>query len=219
MIPMPIYVCGFGGFAKETYWHIKELESNLAFKVMGFIDKMPDDLKCKLKNYYHGVPIFNENVFDFNDKNIVIAIGDPKLRYKIYRNIVRDFKNVSFPSIISPFATILSVNTVIIGEGCIICANCILTCDTTIGGFVHLNLGTTIGHDVIMNDFITTAPLVSINGKVIVESGVYFGTNSCTVENIKICHDSIIGAGAVITKDITETGTYVGIPAKKLMKG
>ena len=44
---------------------------------------------------------------------------------------------------------------------------------------------------------------------------VYVGSNS-TILPISICDDVVIGAGSVVTKDITESGTYVGNPARKL---
>jgi serine acetyltransferase len=33
---------------------------------------------------------------------------------------------------------------------------------------------------------------------------------------MSICDDVIIGAGAVVLSNITEKGTYVGIPAKRI---
>ena len=36
--------------------------------------------------------------------------------------------------------------------------------------------------------------------------------------NIKIGTDVVIGAGAVVVKDIEAPGTYVGVPARKLEK-
>ena len=36
------------------------------------------------------------------------------------------------------------------------------------------------------------------------------------MDKIKICSDVIIGAGAVVNKDIVEAGTYVGVPAYRL---
>ena len=33
--------------------------------------------------------------------------------------------------------------------------------------------------------------------------------------NVDICSNCMIGAGAVVIKDITESGTYIGVPAKK----
>jgi acetyltransferase-like isoleucine patch superfamily enzyme len=44
---------------------------------------------------------------------------------------------------------------------------------------------------------------------------VYVGSNS-TIMPVTICDDVVIGAGSVVTKNITESGTYVGNPARKL---
>lgn len=46
-------------------------------------------------------------------------------------------------------------------------------------------------------------------------NGVSIGTNS-TVLPVDICDNVVIGAGSVVTKDITEPGVYVGNPAKKI---
>lgn len=44
---------------------------------------------------------------------------------------------------------------------------------------------------------------------------VYVGSNS-TILPVSICDDVVIGAGSVVTKNITEPGTYAGNPARKL---
>ena len=44
---------------------------------------------------------------------------------------------------------------------------------------------------------------------------VSIGSNA-TILPVSICDRVVVGAGAVVTKDITEPGTYVGNPAKKL---
>jgi acetyltransferase-like isoleucine patch superfamily enzyme len=44
---------------------------------------------------------------------------------------------------------------------------------------------------------------------------VFIGSNA-TILPVKICSDVVIGAGAVVTKDIIKSGTYVGNPAKRL---
>ncbi len=50
-----------------------------------------------------------------------------------------------------------------------------------------------------------------------VGSGVSIGTNA-TILPVAICDKAVIGAGAVVTKDITEPGFYVGNPARLLRK-
>nr|AIE99672.1 putative acetyltransferase [uncultured marine group II/III euryarchaeote KM3_115_D04] len=44
---------------------------------------------------------------------------------------------------------------------------------------------------------------------------VSIGTNA-TIMPVTICNDVVIGAGAVVTKDIGEPGNYVGNPARRL---
>lgn len=44
---------------------------------------------------------------------------------------------------------------------------------------------------------------------------VSIGSNA-TILPVSICDHVVVGAGAVVTKDILEPGTYVGNPAKKL---
>jgi acetyltransferase-like isoleucine patch superfamily enzyme len=44
---------------------------------------------------------------------------------------------------------------------------------------------------------------------------VYVGSNS-TIMPITICDDVVIGAGSVVTKNIIESGTYAGNPARRL---
>ncbi len=46
-------------------------------------------------------------------------------------------------------------------------------------------------------------------------NNVSIGSNA-TILPIEICDNVVIGAGAVVTKNIVESGTYVGNPAKKI---
>lgn len=48
-----------------------------------------------------------------------------------------------------------------------------------------------------------------------VGNNVSIGSNA-TILPISICDNVVIGAGAVVTKDIDQSGIYVGNPAKKL---
>ena len=49
----------------------------------------------------------------------------------------------------------------------------------------------------------------------VVGDRVSIGTNA-TIMPVSICDDVVIGAGAVVTKDITDPGTYAGNPALRL---
>ena len=57
---------------------------------------------------------------------------------------------------------------------------------------------------------------MNISGNIILGSRVLIGTGAQILQGLTICDDTIVGAGAVVTKNITEPGTYVGIPARRI---
>jgi sugar O-acyltransferase (sialic acid O-acetyltransferase NeuD family) len=151
---------------------------------------------------------------DSRKHQITIGIASNAIRQKSLSQLPLD---IEYISLIHPSVQISKwVN---VGRGAVITAGCILTCAIEIGEFVQLNVNTTICHDCTIGDFFTTAPAVNINGNCTIASDVYFGCGSATKQGISICSNVIVGMGAMVIKDITEPGTYIGIPAKKLLKG
>ena len=102
------------------------------------------------------------------------------------------------------------------GHGNIICAGNILTVNIKLGNHVILNLDCTVGHDAIIGDYSTILPSVNISGNSIIKEGCFIGTNSAVIEGVSVGEWSIIGAGAVLTKDIPARCTAVGVPAKAI---
>lgn len=54
-------------------------------------------------------------------------------------------------------------------------------------------------------------------GNVEVGNDTWIGAGAIIRNNICICENVIVGAGAVVVNDITQSGTYVGVPAKRIM--
>ena len=57
-----------------------------------------------------------------------------------------------------------------------------------------------------------------MSGTIKVGSNSWLGVGSFYKNNITICEDVVIGAGAVVAKDIIEPGTYVGIPVRRIFR-
>lgn len=76
-----------------------------------------------------------------------------------------------------------------------------------------------IGHGVMfINDIMKNGPANADKTKwkkTLIGNNVSIGSNA-TILPVEICNDVIIGAGAVVTKNITEPGTYLGNPARKI---
>lgn len=68
-----------------------------------------------------------------------------------------------------------------------------------------------IGEDVTLG----TGTLVAA-GTVSIGAGTWIGAGATVSNNLQICGGCMIGAGAVVIKSITESGTYVGVPAEKI---
>ena len=51
----------------------------------------------------------------------------------------------------------------------------------------------------------------------VVGDRVSIGTNA-TIMPVSICDDVVIGAGSVVTKDISDPGTYAGNPARRITR-
>lgn len=191
---------GAGGFAREVKAHMNN------FSIKCFVDD-----KYWSENSEN---IFPLSQFDCTKYEALVVIGDSRARYELIQRLPKETKYFTF---IHNSAQILG-NDVVIGEGSIICAGCIITTNVSIGKHSHLNLQTTIGHDCVIGDYFTTAPGVKVSGNCKINNCVYIGTNSSIKEKISIHSSSIIGMNAGVVKDINEPGVYVGTPAKLINK-
>ena len=207
-----ICIIGTGGFGRETLTYLINSLSHTKKKIINIAVFMVND-KYYNETEIMGIPVIREKEFDIKKYKVVVAIGDPKKRKKVVKNLP---KNTEFTTIIDPSAIIS--DWVEIGEGSIIAAGVTLTCNIKLGKHAQLNLNTTIGHDCVIKDYFTTAPATNISGNCKFGDSVYFGTNSSIREGITICDNVTIGMGAVVVKDINESGIYIGNPVKKLEK-
>lgn len=206
-----IAIVGSGGFAREVLTLIDDINLRQpTYAMVGFIDN--DTSKT-----IHGYPVIGDDEFvnQINEPlSVVIAVGEPHLKRKIINKYTNPL--VKFPTLIHPSVLIGSKDTVNIGKGCIICAGCILTTDIEIKDFVTLNLMCTVGHDTEIDNDCSFMPSVNISGEVKVNEGVYVGTGAKIINQLEIGNHTIIGAGAVVVKNISANCTAVGVPAKPI---
>lgn len=100
--------------------------------------------------------------------------------------------------------------------------NCKIQSHSFICDLVTIGNNCFIGHGVMfVNDkFSQGGPArgdKSKYGSTVIGNNVSIGSNA-TILPVNICDNVVIGAGSVVTKDIVHSGTYVGNPAKKLVK-
>ncbi len=205
-----IVIIGAGGFGRETAWLIEDINKvKLEWNIVGFVDDNASIQGSKINGY--------EVVGDINwlkeqELFVVNAIGDPVIKKEVIDRL-EGSKN-KYPVLIHP--SVIYSDRVTIGEGSTICAGNIITVNIEIGKHVIVNLDCTIGHDAVIGDYSTILPSVNISGFVKTGECVNVGTGSAIIQGVSIGKNTVIGAGAMVVKDITESGTYVGIPARRI---
>lgn len=207
-----IVIIGVGGFGREVKFLIDQINQiDKKYTIVGFYDDAED-----LQESYNGIDYLGK-IEDLNNISeetaVVLGVGDPIVKSKIVSRL--DNPNLYFPTLIHPTA-IIGNDDVTIGQGSVICAGNIITCNIRIGDFVTLNLSCTVGHDTIINDFASFMPSVNISGDVIIHENVYVGTGAKIINQLEIGRNTIVGAGAVVSKSLPENCTAVGIPAKPI---
>lgn len=204
-----IAIIGAGGFGREVKWLIDSI--NITQKKWDFIGYYDDDLSQR-KSIEQKLLLGSIDQLNNVDESlaVVIAIGNPKIKKKIVEQI--NNSNLYFPSLVH--TNCLIGNNVTFGQGAVICANNILTCDIIIEDFVTLNLACTVGHDTTIKSYCSIMPTVNVSGEVLLEECVYVGTGAKIINQINIGSHSTIGAGAVVIKDVPRNSISVGVPAK-----
>ena len=106
-----------------------------------------------------------------------------------------------------------------IQKGAEIGSNCKIQSHSFICELVTIGNNCFIGHGVMfINDLMQNGPAGGDRskwGKTSIGDNVSIGSNA-TILPVEICKNVVIGAGAVVTKDIEEKGVYAGNPAKKI---
>jgi len=150
------------------------------------------------------------NHLDISD--FFVAIGDNKIRQQVQEEIIK--AKGSIISLIHPKATIGS--DVTIGSGTAIMAGVVINPDTSIGSGCIINTSVSLDHDNTIKDYVHISPGAHLAGTVSIGERTWIGMGASIINNVSITNDTIIGAGALVLRDINETGTYVGIPIRKL---
>ena len=206
-----ICIGGAGGFAREAFVCLLDSIDELRGPAVDLFRFMVEEEYLNDQQEVMDIPVIPFSDFDQEQHIALMAISDPQTRHRIVESLPED---TDFHTLFHP--TVVSSQWVTIGEGSIVTAGCVLTVNIDLGMHSHLNLNTTVGHDCRIGNFFTSAPGVNISGNCTIGHRVFVGTNAAIREGIAICDDVTIGMGAVVLNDITEPGTYVGCPAKKL---
>lgn len=178
---------------KNGYTNISFVDDNFKGSIMGF-------------------PIIGtcadiENLSD-SQTDFIIAIGNNAVRKQIALKY-----NLNYATLVHPSAQI-AIN-VEIGKGTVVMAGAVINACASVGEHCIINTGAIVEHDNVIENYVHLSPNVALGGTVKIGELTHMGIGSTVSNNITICSNCTVGAGAVVVKNIKVPGTYVGVPIKK----
>ena len=194
-----LVIFGGGGHAKV----VAEIAIKNGFEIAGFLDDN------EAVSTVMGYPILGkiDDCIKFKDTcAFAIGIGNNAVRKKVFEK----YPDFSYPTLIHPTASV-GIETKI-GKGTVVMPMVVVNACAEIGDFCVLNSASVVEHDCRVGDYCLIAPNVTMCGVSKIGNLVWLGAGSTVNQTVKICDGVTVGSGGVVTKDITEQGTYVGVP-------
>lgn len=210
-----LVIVGAGEFAEIAYEYFSY---DSEYTVVGFAVEEKYIQQRELR----GLPIIEfeniETIFSPKKYETFVAVTYAQLN-RIRTRLFQACKKKGYrcATFVSPYAFVW--HNVKLGENTFIFEDNTVQYNVDIGNNVILWSGNHIGHRTVIEDncWLTSHDVVS--GFCKIGKNSFLGVNTSLGDQVCLAEDTVLGAGAMTVKDLTEPGcVYVGSPAKKLPK-
>jgi len=205
-----LYIMGAGGLGRELFdWLQDSPECGREWRLAGFLDDASRETLQPLPAPFFGSL---EGATFEGDCLVALAIANPAAKQSMDGRLA----NFGLPLITFVHPTCQLRRNVCVGEGSLILANSILTCDIKVGRCALINLNVSIGHDVQIGDYSTLFSRIDLAGGVRLGDRVQVGSGAVIIPGRSVGSDAKVGAGSVVVSDVKPGRTVFGNPAKRL---
>lgn len=163
-----------------------------------------------------GYPIIGKNADALRfieEADFIVAIGDGQKRKQLMEDLAAS--GATFATLIHPSAILGS--RVQLGTGTVVMPGTVINAESVIGKGCIINTASSVDHNCRLGDYVHVAVGAHLCGMVTVGDMTWIGAGATVINGIHLCGDCIVGAGAVVVKNIKEIGTYIGVPAKRMV--
>ncbi len=198
-------------YGAGTYGEVYASYLKDQYNVLGFIDDNPLLIGKKVSKY----PILGNSEFLFSklDRTIsvFVPIGNNQIRVSLLEKINQE--GFSTPSFIH--SETLIHHSVSIGNGVYILPSTNIMPFTSISDYSMISMGVNIAHHVIIEKGCFFSQGVNIGASINIKEQAYFGIGSILMTGVSnVGKKTMIGAGAVIIKDVPDGAVVVGNPGR-----
>ncbi len=159
----------------------------------------------------------DEDVLAFSKDKVLLVNGIGMMPKSGFKRKINEY----FLSLGYRFETVIANSAYVspfskIETGAQILPMAIIQTGVTVGSHSIINSGALVEHDCIIGSYNHIAPRATLCGQVETKNNVYVGAGSTVIQGVSIGSDSIVGAGASLTKSL-ETNT-IAYPARVAIK-
>lgn len=201
-------IVGAGTYGQVYAQYLKD-----SYDVVGFID---DDSALE-NTTVGGISVLGNVDYLFNkmskDVAVFVPIGNNDVRLTILKSLLD--AGFSIPSFIH--ASVEIHPSVTYGKGVYILPSSNIMPYTTIKDFVMISMGVNIAHHVTIEDGCFFSQGVNVGASISIAERAYLGIASTVMTGVeRVGRSSLVGAGAMVTRNVEDNAVVVGNPAKVL---
>lgn len=209
-----LVIVGCGGFGREVA-DIVDAVNRVAptWNLLGFVDDDPSavnvDRVVRRGSAVLG-PVAAVGAVAGPGVDFVVGIGHARVREQVADAL--ESAGLVPAVLVHPWAGIGA--SVELGAGTVVAAHVSVGSDVTVGRHVHLDRGSQVGHDSVVEDFATVHPAAVVSGSCHVAARAELGTSCTLLPGITVHADAVVGAAACVTRDVPPGAVVRGVPAR-----
>lgn len=138
------------------------------------------------------------------------SVGSMAVRERLHQSVIAAGGTLAV--LVAPSAYVSA--TAALGPGTVVLRNAVVGPGAEIGAGCIINTGAIVEHDAVVEDFCHVATGAILNGAGRLGRSSMVGSRSVVLQCVSVAPETVIGAGAVVTRNINLPGVYVGAPAR-----